>query len=68
MPLILDEQYRRVEVIDAEPECGEDFCDQCGDCLACYSGDPCYDGGDGHTWVVYAEDVAAFKERIRDES
>jgi len=23
---------------EAEPECGEDFCDHCGDCLACYGG------------------------------
>jgi hypothetical protein len=29
--------------------CGEDFCDRCGDCLACYGDDPCYDGGD-HNW------------------
>ena len=25
--------------------CGEDFCDECGDCLACYGSDPCFDGG-----------------------
>jgi len=28
------------------PECGVDFCEVCGDCIACYGGDPCYTGGD----------------------
>jgi len=32
-----------VETFDLEPECGEDFCASCGDCLACYSSD-CADG------------------------
>jgi hypothetical protein len=33
------------------PECGRDFCDQCGDCLACYASDPCHESSDGvHTW------------------
>jgi len=45
----------------ATPICGEDFCDSCGDCLACYGGDWCPEGG--HTWVVYAEDATAFKAR-----
>lgn len=36
---------------DAEPECGEDFCDECGDCLHCYGGDSCTEEG-GHRWVV----------------
>lgn len=31
---------------DLEIWCGDAFCDSCGDCLACYVGDPCgYDGG-----------------------
>jgi hypothetical protein len=45
-----------VAVEDAEPECGEDFCDQCGDCLHCFGGDPCFDGNTtspSHYWVVY---------------
>ena len=34
--------------------CGEDFCDACGDCLACYYDDPCYDSADGkHVFVDY---------------
>jgi hypothetical protein len=39
-----------------EPECGEDFCDKCGDCLHCYSCDPCTVGEtDQHFWVIYEE-------------
>ena len=39
---------------EAEPECGEDFCDSCGDCLHCYGGDPCLESSDGeHFWVAY---------------
>lgn len=41
-----------------EPVCGEDFCDQCGDCLDCYNGDGCMVGGEWdteaeHRWHVY---------------
>ncbi|MEE8551539.1 MAG: hypothetical protein V3T08_09840 [Gemmatimonadota bacterium] len=25
-------------------QCGECFCDSCGDCLHCYGEDPCYRG------------------------
>ena len=44
-----------LRVEEAEPECGEDFCDRCGDCLHCYGGDPCYgiDAEGEHYWVVY---------------
>ncbi len=37
------------------PICGQDFCDTCGDCLACNGGDECYPGhaaGD-HVWMIY---------------
>lgn len=37
---------------DAEPVCGQDFCDTCGECLACYGADPCYGYGE-HRWAVY---------------
>ena len=40
--------------VDMEPECGVDFCDICGDCLACYGGDDCYLAE--HRWAVYLED------------
>lgn len=69
MPAILDEQYNVVEFIAVDPECGEDFCDRCGDCLACYGNDPCWDGGEEpgtHSWFVYAEDVVAFKARLAE--
>lgn len=40
-----------------EPECGEDFCDRCGDCLKCYGGQDCYTGDTmdygSHRWVIY---------------
>ena len=42
-------------VVDATPKCGVDFCDACGDCLACEWEDPCWgNSGDSHSWVVYA--------------
>ena len=39
---------------EADPVCGEDFCDACGDCLHCYWESPCVDGGE-HSWVVYED-------------
>jgi hypothetical protein len=53
----LNKDYTVHHTANEEPECGEDFCDRCGDCLACY-GDGCYTGGDdpdprGHFWVKY---------------
>jgi hypothetical protein len=36
------------------PICGEDFCDSCGDCLACYGEDVCYatlHDDQKHLWV-----------------
>ena len=39
---------------DVTPVCGEDFCDRCGDCLACYGGDKCIDGHE-HVFVRYVE-------------
>jgi hypothetical protein len=41
-----------LRVEDAEPECGQDFCDSCGDCLSCYDGDWCPRGS--HRWIEYA--------------
>jgi hypothetical protein len=32
------------------PECGEDFCDTCGDCLSCFPGE-CFEGKQ-HVWVI----------------
>jgi len=36
-----------------EPVCGEDFCDQCGDCLHCEADSECPHGQ--HTWVIYLD-------------
>lgn len=45
--------------------CGADFCDRCGDCLACYGSDSCYgtDGYDEHTFVVYRDQLDGFMKR-----
>lgn len=42
------------EVVEAEPMCGIDYCDRCGDCLDCYQDGLCTDDS-GHFWVVYEE-------------
>lgn len=42
---------------EREPNCGEDFCDRCGDCLAC-SDETCWNGGrdnGSHRWVIYVD-------------
>jgi len=61
---IFDSSWRvELRTEEAEPVCGEDFCDSCGDCLACYGCDPCFDGGD-HFWVEYEGD----EKKQRDET
>jgi hypothetical protein len=45
-----------VRVEEAEPVCGTDFCDRCGDCLACFGGEQCI-GEPEHFWVEYAKEV-----------
>jgi hypothetical protein len=57
------------ETIDAIPQCGLDYCDQCSDCLDCHAEDPCFGDVDTppsgqHVWIVYPEEAAAFKKRI----
>ena len=52
-----------LRIEEAEPVCGEDFCDRCGDCLVCYEEGDCREQGNlvnlalhgGHFWVVYEE-------------
>jgi hypothetical protein len=45
-----------VDVTEAKPVCGTDYCDDCGDCLACCSADLCRVSKDGtHRWVTYIE-------------
>jgi hypothetical protein len=43
---------RMLGTVEAEAECGEAFCDQCGDCLECYADQSCT----RCVWVVYAGD------------
>lgn len=49
-----------VAVADRKPECGEDFCDTCGDCLSCY-GSECT--GHAPLWILYVDEDA---ERIAE--
>lgn len=58
-----------------EPECGEDFCDRCGDCLHCYGGENCFgDGNDNGPHVFEDPDdeghvipwTDAFKKGVSD--
>ncbi len=63
-------QNKRVGQVEAEPECGEDFCDRCGDCLHCYGGEACFNGGEDngpHVWWVYADEAGA-PEWIREDA
>lgn len=39
--------------VDLKPECNEDFCDACGDCLACYSILICIRTDEEHMWVKH---------------
>lgn len=38
--------------------CGTDFCNECGDCLACFGGDYCPSGF--HRPVVYEDDLEEY--------
>jgi len=50
---VLDPNDNVLRIEERVPVCGEDFCDRCGDCLVCFSEDPCRDGHEEHLWVVY---------------
>lgn len=51
--------------------CGKDKCDRCGDCMACYSNDPCPDGThmtEGellkhNAWVLKMDKLIAERKR-----
>ncbi len=61
---MLAEDYSTACSMSAEPHCGEDFCDDCGDCLACHWEDGCRGRGDvEHAWAVYAYDVGAWMKQ-----
>ena len=61
MPYVYDAAGRVGLVENAVPVCGTDFCDGCGDCLACYGSDPCPDGV--HAWYLYADELEEFLRR-----
>lgn len=43
----------QIEDEEMQPVCGKDFCDLCGDCLACYWESACpYSGNGHHVWVI----------------
>lgn len=44
------------ETENSDPVCGKDFCDTCGDCLACFWEDDCNgEEGQNHFWVRYLD-------------
>lgn len=45
-----------VDTVRLTPKCGQDFCEQCGDCLYCYGEDECVITGNGHDWIKYLTD------------
>jgi len=48
-----------LRVEEADPVCGEDWCDACGECLHCYGSDWCNAREEeGHLWVVYEDGEA----------
>ena len=58
MHIYTEDGMKLIRTEARDPECGEDFCDQCGDCLACYGSDPCIPNDDGpHFWVQYGDDT-----------
>lgn len=42
-------EYGLVKTVEAEPVCGEHFCDSCGDCLHCYVDQRCVQC----VWIEY---------------
>lgn len=65
---IVDGKHQRVDELAAEPECGRDFCDKCGDCLYCYSEDcNSHDYCGLARWVLYVGDdvdlIAELRQR-----
>lgn len=64
---VLDEKYHEIRVEEAEPECGDDFCEDCGDCLACYGDEPCSFSDSGrHRWIVVENQLAAIDLMTED--
>jgi len=51
----------------AAPVCGEDFCDECGDCLYCYGDDECPSASGVHNWIYYENKLPDGAVLIRKE-
>lgn len=49
----------------AEPICGVDFCDTCGDCLYCYGNEQYSEDQDEHRWVRPAPAPSIRIQRVR---
>lgn len=65
---IEDKSGKFLRYEEVEPNCGEDFCDSCGDCLSCYAGDDCLENERGdHLFILSEEELAQRqKEAIED--
>jgi len=61
---LLDSRYEVNDIVEAEPRCGEDFCDDCGACLVCESGSSHDDCQGMHFWAIPAYQAAVFMERV----
>lgn len=49
---VFDKNNQFLHSEEGVPKCDEDFCDSCGDCLACYGEDICNLSESGkHIWV-----------------
>ena len=46
--------------VELDIECGQAFCDTCGDCLVCFGADPCMGVASGHYFVIYEWDLPAW--------
>lgn len=65
MAHILGEGSALTEVLDLTPVHRLDRCVVCGDCLSCFGADDCGDvDGRPHSWVVYPEEAARFRQRM----
>ena len=55
--------HKRLRIEEDTPICGVDFCEHCGDCLACYGDVFSYCC---HYWVVYEDDIEDRELKIKE--
>lgn len=54
-------------VAELEPDCGEDFCEWCGDCLHCYGDDPCpHSDSEEHVWTKTVDSLAEALDVLKE--